>query len=451
MPEYKLFLVCRNVEREGQLRKALAEAAASTGLAANLVGIFRSAESAGDFLALFGAAKPQALWVDSSVAPEEALGMVLAAREKMPRVVSLIGIAEKDFDFLQKAVSSGVDAVLPEPVEASKLLERVRDVLQDRISSREKLEQSFAGAGAGGAALLQRMKGQEGAQALNLSQPLKELTEQLRGGNATTLAFLSSKDGEGRSTVALNLGLSLARKFNKKVIYLDLSEVLSETAMMLNRKPPGTLLNVLAMKSGEFTEHGVKRFAIDYFEDESFLAICGNPTIEAPTLDRDALDLLIRFLKSQCSFLLLDCPVRFDVPLKTALKLSDWHVMVVQNTLSSLRNTRIYLEELRRLEYPSHQVRIVLNRVSRTAGLAREDIEKHINPYPVVTSIVSNGPVAIEAITVGVPVVEHAPDSDLAESIHTFSKRLLGIEATNVGENQKFSLGSMISSFFKGD
>jgi pilus assembly protein CpaE len=441
MAETKVFLFSQNQDTEASARQALA----ATGTI-HLVGACRISELSVDPANLLTAAKPEVVYVHSSVDPETALDMAMQAKQALPRVGLLLGLAEKDFDFLQRAMGEGVDSVMPEPLSTGDLVDRIAQIVAKK---RAELEATLAKAAAGGeSALTTRVaeaNAARGGEAL-ATPPIAE-----PGKGPMMLAFLSSKDGEGKSTVALNLGLSLVKQFGKKVIYVDLCQTLSETAMLLNRKAPGTYLNILAMKGENFSPYGIQRFAIDYFDDQSFLAICGNPTIEPPTVDREALDVLLRFLKTQADFVLLDCPVNFGELLKTSLKLADWHVVVVQNTLSSLRNTRIYLNELKRLEYPRHQVKIVINRVSKAAGLAREDIAKNIDPYPIVGSVVSNGPVAIEAVTVGKPVVLHAPDSDLAESIHVFARRLLGIETSDVGDNEKFSLASMFTSVFGGE
>ena len=435
MAETKVFLFSRNDDRETSARQALA----ATG-SINLVGSYRTAEGSTDPSNLLAAARPEVAYIHSSVDPEEALVLATQAKEQLPRLGVLIGLAEKDFDLLQRAMAAGVDSVMPEPISLPDLADRIEEIVRKK---RAELEEALGRSAEGGGSLKARVdeanaaRGGEAQETPPIAEP---------GKGPMMLAFLSSKDGEGKSTVALNLGLSLVKQFGKKVIYVDLCETLSETAMLLNRKAPGTYLNILAMKGENFSPYGIQRFAIDYFEDQQFLAICGNPTIEPPTIDREALDVLLRFLKTQADYVLLDCQL-----LKTSLKLSDWHVVVVQNTLSSLRNTRIYLNELKRLEYPRHQVKIVINRVSKAAGLAREDIAKNIDPYPIVGSVVSNGPVAIEAVTVGKPVVLHAPDSDLAESIHVFARRLLGIETSQLGDNEKFSLASMFTSVFGGD
>lgn len=421
MAERRLFLICRNAEREGTIRPFLVR----TG-ELHIAGVYRVADSSGDLKAMVSVSRPDAIYVDSSIPPREAVELATMVRAEFPRTVVMIGIQEKDFDVLQDAIARGIDAVLPEPLSAMEFKTRLEQKIRDKQRSLDYLR-----------AALHQGRGGPGGDGL---APPRE--------PGTTLAFVSSKDGEGKSTVALNLGLTLAQKFGKKVVYIDLDETLSETSMMLNRKPPGTLTNLLAMYEGDYTMEGLSRWAIDYFGDGKFLAICGNMTIEAPAFDRAALELLLVFLRFQVDYVLLDCPVRFSEALRTSLDLADWHLAVVQNTLSSLRNTRIYLQELSRLEYPAQKVRIILNRVSATAGLNKEEIAKSLDPYPVVSNVVSNGPVAINAVSVGVPLVLSAPESDIAQSIQNFAKRLLGIETTEAADHKGGGIGGMFSSLF---
>lgn len=414
--------MCRNQEREGLIRPLLVKAGEF-----HIAGVYRIADSSGDYRAMLQVSRPDAIFVDSSIPPREALELASVGKVELPRIVTLIGVVEKDFDFLQEAISRGIDAVLPEPLGVVEFKSRLEAALRERQRTRDFLKAAFHGRG-----------GEEGEG--SLAGPREP---------GTTLAFVSSKDGEGKSTVALNLGLSLAKSFGKKVVYIDLDETLSETSMLLNRKPTGTLANVLALSDVEYSMAGIRRFAIDYFGDGSFLAIAGSQTLEPPPIDRSALDLLLCFLRYQVDFVLLDCPVRLCDALRSSLELSDWHIAVVQNTLSSLRNTRIYLQELKRLEFPPAAVRVVLNRVSKSTGLAKDELEKYLNPYPIVASVVSNGPVVIESVTVGVPLVLHAPESDIAGSIGIFAKRLLGVEASDAGDHSSGRLGTMLGNLFR--
>jgi len=368
--------------------------------------------------------------VDSQVPQERALDLSMRAKGYLPRLVVVILQPEKDFDFLQACVKAGVDQTRVEPVDLGEVMGEAGELVRNKLRAADAARQDPAAA-------------PEPSE-----PPPEEVAPAAPGAGGMVLAFVSAKDGEGKSTVALNLTLALAKHFGKRAIYVDLAETLSETAMMLNTQPPGTYRNLLAMEPPELASNDWARFAIDVFGDGQALAVCGNNGIVPPEVDRDRLDLLIRFLRSQCDFLILDCPVQFCDNLKIALKLADWHVAVVQNTLSSLRNVRMYLAELKRLEYPAHQVRVVLNRVSPSAGLSREDLARNLDPYPIAGAIVSNGPVAIESINVGVPVMVHAPGSDLAESITNFAKTLLGIESSDILSSQEISLSSMFSSLF---
>lgn len=432
MAENRIFLITTGPDREEALRKRLALASQT-----NIVGQFRPGETTAEFEALLRAGRPEILIVDCLVSQERALEAAIRARQAVPLCVQMILMTAKDFDFLQSAVRGGVDFTLVEPVDMADALRQAQVALANKLRA--------AGGGGEPGGQPSALPGVVPVASVTMDGALK--ADPTVSGGARTLAFVSSKDGEGKSTVALNLALTLASKFGKKAIYVDLAETLSETAMMLDRKPPGSYLNLLALHGGAYTHDGIKRFSIDYYGDGKALAICGNAGIVPPKVDRDALDLLVRFLKTQCEFLILDCPVHFCDNLKIGLKLADWHVVVVQNTLSSLRNTRLYLAELRRLEYPAHQVRVVLNRVSKTAGLSREDIEANLSEYQLACSVVSNGAVAIEAANLGTPVVVHAPDSDIAECIHNLAKSLLGIETSDIASESGLKVSSLSNLF----
>ncbi len=417
MAEPRFFLITTHSDREEALRRRLVEVQQT-----NFVGGFRIQDSPAQLDVLLPPSRPEVVLLDSAVPRDRALELALRVGDLVPRAAVVVLMADRDFDFLQATVKAGIDLALVEPVDLAALMKQASEVQRNK---------------------LRRLGAPPSA---SRAEPRPEPVVAPSSGGRV-LAFLSSKDGEGKSTVALNLAVALTRQFGKRCVYLDLADTLSETGMMLDSKPPGTYLNLLATQAGNFSLDGVQRFAIDYFRDGKLLAICGNLGIVPPKVDSHALEGLLRFLRSESEFLILDCPVPVGENLKVALKTADLHVMVVQNTLSSLRNARIYLGELKRLEFPPHQVRVVLNRVSRTAGLAKDDLAKNLE-YPVAASVVSNGAVALEAANVGVPVVVHAPESDLAISIQNLAKAFLGIESSDPSEAGKKGLASMFSSLF---
>lgn len=432
MAELKYFLVVPDSERETAIRRRLSAVGQT-----RITGVLRLAEPGGDFQGVLVSAKPDVFLVDPGVPKEKAFECAVRARGMLPRLVTVVMLPLQDFAFVQAAVNAGIDATLVEPVDFTNLVKQCTDMWRNRLRTVDWPSVQAPGMSGSMPAV--------GATA-PVAVPMPPAPEP-KGPTGTVLAFISGKDGEGKTTVAMNLAFSLAAKFGKRVIYLDLSDVLSDTSVLLNAKQPGSFYDLMQLPPAELTPEGIKRYAIDYKGDGSVLAICGNPSIEAPRLDRDRLDVLLRYLRTMANYLVLDCPVRFGDILKVALKLSDWHVAVVQNTLSSLRNTRLYLAELKRLEFPPHQVRVVLNRVSKTAGLARDDIIKSLEPYPVACSIVSNGPVALECSNIGVPIMIHAPESDIAESIHNLAKALQGIESSDLAQSG-FNLASMLGSLF---
>ena len=135
-------------------------------------------------------------------------------RTKFPSVNTVLYMKERNFDLLQKAYQSGIPLVLSEPVNWEDSVQQIFESMQKKMS---------------------------------------EATGMVPSGNKTdndepralTLSFISAKDGEGKTTIALNLAASLAANYKKRVILLDLSSALSEVAMMLDRTAPGSYLNLL--------------------------------------------------------------------------------------------------------------------------------------------------------------------------------------------------------------
>ena len=186
---------------------------------------------------------------------------------------------------------------------------------------------------------------------------------------------------------------------------------------------------------------------IDYLENGKLLVLSGPTSLRMPEVKAFEIDLLIRLLQKNCEYLIIDAPVMFSSTLKAALNRSDWHVMITQNHLGSLRNTKLYLAELQKLDFPAHLVRIVLNRVSSNVGLSSADMHRFIDPYPVVSGISSDGATVLTALNEGTPFVMTKQESDISKCIDSLAKQLI-----NAGQSHSkhFNLHKAITDYMSG-
>lgn len=409
MLNVKLFLVTTTPERSEELQVVFRDFPEFS-----FVG-FCYMQNNSNYEELVKATKPDVVMVERGIPGVDPLALARLNGSKYPTIDTVVLLQERDFDYLQEAYQAGVPLVLAPPVDWKEASEKMLALRRRRAAS------------IGAAVNAARRAARDG----------------VRG---TTLSFISAKDGEGKTTIALNLAATLAQTYKKKVILFDLSLGLSEVAMLLNRKAPASYLNILQMMVSDFQFDTVRSLMVDYFNNGRFLALCGPTTLRIPEIKYFEIDLLIRLLQKNCEYLLIDAPVLFTDALKAALNLSDWHIMITQNHIGSLRNTKLYLAELLKLDYPAHLVKVVLNRVSTAVGLSPADMNRFIDPYPVVCGISSDGATALTAVNEGSPLVLTHKDTEIARCIDGFAQQILG---TSPSGARHFDLHGAVAQFME--
>jgi len=405
MREIKVFLLTSTSEKAQEFRKRLLDHPEFV-----FVGFCYYLENP-NYEELVKLSKPDIIIIESDCGADP-LGIDKINKARFPFVNTVLLMKERNFEMLQKAYQAGIPLVLSEPVDWTDASQQIFETLQKAKATSTSVSGSLDG----------------------------DSDED----KALTLSFLSAKDGEGKTTIALNLAASLASNYKKKVILLDLSSALSEVAMMVDRTAPGSYLNLLNLMVRDFEFDSVRELMIDYFEDGRLMILSGPTSLHVPEIKAIEIELLIRLLQKNCEYLLIDAPVMFSDTLKAALNRSDWHVMITQNHLGSLRNTKLYLAELLKLGFPSHLIRVVLNRVSSNVGLSSADMHRFIDPYGVVGGISSDGATVLTALNEGIPFILNKKSSDISQCIDSLAKQLLN--AGNVS-SKHFNLHQAISDY----
>jgi len=404
MQQVKLFLVTTTPERSEEFQKIFREYPDF-----QFVG-FCYAKHNPNYEELVKVTKPDLAIVESDCGLDP-VEIHKTNQAKFPGVDTVLVMKDRDFDMLQIAYQAGVPLVLTVPIDWSEATGKILSIKRRREASAVQ------------------------------GQPRKPRPSDDR---AITLSFIAAKEGEGKTTIALNLAAALAANYKKRVILFDLSSALSEVAMMLNRKAPASYLNILKMMVSDFQYETVRSLMIDYFNNGRLMTLCGPTSLRVPEIKYFEIDLLIRLLQKNCEYLIIDAPVIFTDALKAALNLSDWHVMITQNHIGSLRNTKLYLAELLKLDYPAHLVKVVLNRVSSSVGLSPADMHRFIDPYPVVCGISSDGPTVLTALNEGSPFVLTHKESEIAQCIDNFAKQILGVGPAGA---KHFDLHAAVADF----
>ncbi len=222
------------------------------------------------------------------------------------------------------------------------------------------------------------------------------------------VSVTSARGGVGKSLVAANLAILLARRYPEKVLLADLSLQYGSADSWLGYKGVSKTIRSL---SGVLTE--LRRDTLDQvlhsYDSNLRILFAPTETTESDEFDARSIESLLVFLKSAFPICILDTAPHFDDTLKTAVRESDIVLVVVTPEFSCIRDTAKFLKGYKDLRYPMDRLRLVVNRGTRQDDLKDADIAKQLG-CEVVASLPESLPVVRHAINSFAPLVSFPRD-----------------------------------------
>jgi pilus assembly protein CpaE len=259
------------------------------------------------------------------------------------------------------------------------------------------------------------------------------------------VAICGSTGGVGTTSLAVNLGCALSARSENTVALVDLDLSLGDADVFLDTIPDYTLVDVAQNISRlDFTL--LKRSLTKH---SSGLYLLPRPVQLQDTslVTPDDLQRVIGLLKATFSHLIFDLSKSFSAVDMVALEAADHILLVTQLDLPCLRNVVRLLMSLDEMESVKNKIKILVNRVGLENGQismkkAQETIGRDVfwqipNDYKVMAEVRNNG----------VPLLEQAPKSAIAQSLLGLCKVLCD---GNVTETAGAGTGTRWLSFWPG-
>jgi pilus assembly protein CpaE len=185
------------------------------------------------------------------------------------------------------------------------------------------------------------------------------------------ICVLGLKGGSGKTLTATNLGVALA-DMGHSVALIDLDLQFGDLGLALGLTPERTIYD-LVRSGGSLDAQKLEDFLVEHSSGARALLAPVRPD-QAAMITVPFLGEVERLLSSMHEFLVIDTPPAFTPEVINAVDSSSDVLVVAMRDTLSLKNTRLGLDTLERMEYDRRRVKLLLNRANTNVGIEREDV-----------------------------------------------------------------------------
>jgi pilus assembly protein CpaE len=246
----------------------------------------------------------------------------------------------------------------------------------------------------------------------------------MKGRSCVVIAVAGATGGVGTTSVAVNLGSTLAADKDNTVVLVDLDLCLGDADVFLDMIPDYTLVDVaqnvtrldFTMLKRSLTRHPSGLFLLPrpiQMEDVSLVT-------------PEDLNRVIGLFKASFTHLVVDLSKSYSPLDVVVLKACDHVLLVTQLDLPCLRNVVRLMMSFAEMEGVLDKIKIVVNRVGLETGhitlkkaqdtIGREIFAKLPNDYQAM----------VEARNNGIPLIEQAPKAKITHAISELANTLIG-------------------------
>ena len=329
---------------------------------------------------------PLVILLGPSCSSAERLREIGSTLQAHREVGTVLVTDELSTDLLQTALRAGVNDVLASPVDADQL-----EVAVARVA--EGLDVSSSASGS------------ESVAARNDGD----------GGLAQVITVFSTKGGAGKSVIAANLAVLLAKRSkDRPVVLVDADLQFGDVAVMLKLAPQHTIVDAVGSLD-RLDPTLLSQFLMRH--EPSGLLILPAP-LEPSFADQiSAAEMveIVRLLRTFCSAIVIDTPAYFTEVVLGLIEESDEVLLVAGMDIPNIKNVKIGLQTLRLLNVPMTKLHLILNRANSKVKLDVSEVERTLQIKA--ESLIPSDVVVPQSVNKGIPVVLDAPKSGVAKAI----------------------------------
>lgn len=238
-------------------------------------------------------------------------------------------------------------------------------------------------------------------------------------GYPKVISVTGAKGGVGKTTVAVNLAVLLAKRLPNKVALIDLYAQFGDVATMMNITPKHTVAE-LAPICDELDADLLQTYITKHRSGVHVLVASVKP-VPLDAVTAKCLDNLLYTLKRSYRYVIIDLP--------PMLHESTLHVLAHSNTILLIANlfelttatdSKRFFDALQQEHISKDNIGVVLNRVSKANRLNTADVQRMLDCG--ILAEIPNDRRLVTAVNQGVPFVLNDGDSPVARSFEVLAE-----------------------------
>jgi pilus assembly protein CpaE len=317
--------------------------------------------------------------------PDAALQLARAIDHDRPDISTVI-VAEPSTELLQSALHAGARDVIAPDTPSNELREAFERVL-DAASARRI---AFDGAE-------------------------EEAIDKTR-----VILTLCPKGGAGKTTMATNLALGLARIAPGDVVIVDLDLQFGDVASALGIAPEATFTD--ATRSLDKLDATTLKANLAAHSSGLYVLCAPLTPTESDDVTIEQIDKVLNLLIESFRYVVIDTASGLDEHTLAAIEFATDLILVSATDIPSIRSTQKEIEALRVIGKPDHRWHFVLNRADARTGLTIAAIETAVG-INVDVAIPSSRAVPV-SLNRGMPVIESDPRAPVSLAMAQLVRRI---------------------------
>jgi pilus assembly protein CpaE len=245
-----------------------------------------------------------------------------------------------------------------------------------------------------------------------------------RGGEGAASAsgrivtVFSPKGGTGKTAIATNLGVALAKHEGKRTLLLDLDLQFGDAAIMLGIEPEKTIFD-LVVAPGELDPEKLAGYTTRHESGVDILPAPLRPE-DAELVTEAKIGRLLEVARASYDVIVVDTSPFFHGPMLATLDQTDELLLVCSLDVPTLKNVRLSLQTLELLSFPLKKVAVVLNRANSKVGMKQSEVETALERK--VRFEVPSDRAVPTSVNRGMPVVLADSGAEFAHGIKKMAK-----------------------------